>query len=57
MSRGSRPRTGRGRHGESGQGLVEYGLMACLAVVVCLVSLLFLGDQLSALLTLIAGQV
>jgi hypothetical protein len=40
-----------------GQGLVEYGLILFLAVIVCLVSLLFFGDQLSALLTFIAGQV
>ena len=38
-----------------GQGLVEYGLILFLAAVVCLVSLLFFGDQLSALLTLHRG--
>ena len=42
---------------EAGQGLVEYGLILLLAAVVCLVSLLFFGDQLSALLSLIATQV
>ena len=40
-----------------GQGLVEYGLIMALAAVVCVVSLLFFGDQLSALLTVIASQV
>ncbi len=40
-----------------GQGLVEYGLILLLAAVVCLVSLLFFRDQLSALLTFIAGEV
>jgi Flp pilus assembly pilin Flp len=42
---------------EAGQGLVEYGLIMLLVAVVCLVSLLFFGDQLSALLSLIATQV
>ncbi|MGD0862164.1 MAG: hypothetical protein ABSA21_05320 [Candidatus Limnocylindrales bacterium] len=40
-----------------GQGLVEYGLILVLAVVVCVVSLLFFSDQLSSLLSLIASAV
>jgi Flp pilus assembly pilin Flp len=57
VSRGGRPDAERGGRGGSGQGVVEYGLIAFLVVVVCLISLLFFGDQLSALLTLIADQV
>jgi hypothetical protein len=41
----------------TGQGLVEYGLIMLLVAVVCAVSLLFFGDQLSALLGFIATQV
>jgi hypothetical protein len=40
-----------------GQGLVEYGLILALMAVVCVVSLLFFGDQLSSLLSLIASFV
>jgi Flp pilus assembly pilin Flp len=42
---------------QSGQGLVEYGLIMLLVALVCVVSLLFFSDQLSALLSLIANQV
>ena len=42
---------------QSGQGLIEYGVILVLMVVVCLVSLLFFGDQLSFLLSLIASAV
>ena len=41
----------------AGQGLVEYGLILVLAIAVCVVSLLFFGDQLSTLLSLIASAV
>ena len=36
---------------------MEYGLILALMAVVCVVSLLFFGDQLSALLSLIASFV
>jgi Flp pilus assembly pilin Flp len=42
---------------ESGQGLVEYGLILVLMAVVCIASLLFFGDQLSSLLSIIASAV
>ena len=45
------------RRGERGQGLVEYGLIMVIMAVVCVVSLLFFGDQLSSLLSLIASAV
>ena len=45
------------RRGESGQGLIEYGLILIIMAVVCVVSLLFFGDQLSSLLSLIASAV
>jgi Flp pilus assembly pilin Flp len=41
----------------AGQGVVEYGLILILAVVVCVVALVFFGDQLSSLLSLIATGV
>ncbi len=40
-----------------GQGLVEYGLILVTATVVCMVALVFFGDQLSSLLGLIASAV
>jgi Flp pilus assembly pilin Flp len=43
--------------GESGQGLIEYGLILAMMAVVCVVSLLFFSDQLSSLLSLIASAV
>jgi len=45
------------RLGRAGQGLVEYGLILVVMTVVCVVSLVFFGDQLSSLLSLIAGAV
>ena len=42
---------------ESGQGLVEYGLILVVMAVVCIASLLFFGDQLSSLLSLMAAAV
>ena len=42
---------------ESGQGLVEYGLILVVMAVVCVISLLFFGDQLSSLLSLIGTAV
>jgi Flp pilus assembly pilin Flp len=42
---------------EAGQGLIEYGLVLALMAVVCAISLLFFGDQLSSLLSLIASEV
>jgi len=43
--------------GQRGQGLIEYGLIMVIMAVVCVVSLLFFGDQLSSLLSLIASAV
>jgi Flp pilus assembly pilin Flp len=48
--RGTRPR-------ESGQGIVEYGLILFIAVVVCVASLLIFGDQIATMLRLIASAV
>jgi Flp pilus assembly pilin Flp len=45
------------RSGEAGQGLIEYGLILVIMAVVCVISLLFFGDQLSSLLSLIASAV
>ena len=43
--------------GQAGQGLVEYGLILVIMGVACVVSLVFFGQQLSALLGLIASAV
>jgi Flp pilus assembly pilin Flp len=50
--RGWRPRTA-----PAGQGLVEYSLILVIIAVVCVISLVFFGDQLSALLSLVASAV
>jgi Flp pilus assembly pilin Flp len=42
---------------QEGQGLVEYGLILVIVAVVCVVSLLFFGDQLSSLLQIITSAV
>ena len=44
-------------NGELGQGLVEYGLILCIMTVVSVVSLVFFGDQLSSILSLVASAV
>jgi Flp pilus assembly pilin Flp len=46
-----------GRHAQSGQGLVEYGLILAIMAMACVVSLVFFGDQLSSLFSLIASAV
>ena len=43
--------------GQTGQGLVEYGLILVIMGVACVVSLVFFGEQLSTLLNLIASAV
>ncbi|CAN5657539.1 hypothetical protein BH18CHL1_BH18CHL1_02570 [soil metagenome] len=40
-----------------GQGLVEYALIVALIAIVTLVALLFLGTQISAILSVIADQI
>jgi len=42
---------------QDGQGLVEYGLILVIVAVVCVVSLVFFGDQLSSFVQLITGAV
>jgi Flp pilus assembly pilin Flp len=42
---------------QHGQGLVEYGLILVLVAVVCAISLLVFGDELSSILGLIGSQV
>jgi len=41
----------------AGQGVVEYGLILAIVVVVCVVALVFFGDQLAAILDYIASRV
>ena len=63
MTRGTTPASPGGRLGssrrstEAGQGLIEYGLILVIMAVVCVISLVFFGDQLSSLLSLIASAV
>jgi Flp pilus assembly pilin Flp len=45
------------RHRRSGQGLVEYAIILVIMAVACVVSLVFFGDQLASLLSLIASNV
>jgi Flp pilus assembly pilin Flp len=42
---------------QAGQGIIEYGLILAIMAIVCVVSLLFFGDQLSSLLSLVAAAV
>ncbi len=41
---------------QQGQGLVEYALIVALIAIVTIVALLFLGSQISAILSAIAEQ-
>ena len=42
---------------QAGQGIIEYGLILAIMAIVCVVSLLLFGDQLSSLLSLVAVAV
>ena len=42
---------------QAGQGVVEYGLILAIMMVVCVVALVFFGDQLAAILGFIASRV
>jgi Flp pilus assembly pilin Flp len=42
---------------QAGQGIVEYGLILAIMIVVCVVALVFFGDQLAAILGFIASKV
>lgn len=48
---------GRPSSNESGQGLVEYGLIVALIAIVTLVALLFMSSQISSILSVIADQI
>ena len=48
---------GRLRLPMAGQGLVEYGLILSLIVLVAVISLVFFGDQLAAALELIGDEI
>lgn len=48
---------GSGSRAQSGQGLVEYGVIIMIMAVACVISLVFFGDQLSSLFSLIASAV
>jgi pilus assembly protein Flp/PilA len=53
MSNPFRDRPGRGgpRAGEAGQGLAEYALILALIAIVAIVALIFLGGQISNILS------
>jgi Flp pilus assembly pilin Flp len=42
---------------DAGQGLVEYGLILGIIVLVCALALIFFGDELAAILGFIASRV
>jgi Flp pilus assembly pilin Flp len=42
---------------QAGQGLAEYALILALIVVIALAALLFLGTQISSILSAIANQI
>ena len=44
-------------HDEKGQGLAEYALILALIAIVAIVALLFLGGQISAILSTIGASV
>ena len=51
------PSRGRAGHNQdAGQGLAEYALILSLIVIFSVVALLLMGDQISAILSTIAGQ-
>ena len=50
-----RPRRGGDRH-DIGQGLAEYALILSLIVIFSVIALLLMGDQISTILSTIAGQ-
>lgn len=52
-----RPSAGRDRRGERGQGLAEYALILALIAVIAIAALLFLGSQISAILSSIGNSI
>jgi Flp pilus assembly pilin Flp len=46
-----------GRRGEFGQGLAEYALILALIAIVAIVALVFLGGQISSILTGLGNSV
>jgi pilus assembly protein Flp/PilA len=50
-------RTRRLSLGERGQGLAEYALILALIAIVAIVALLFLGDQISSIITDVGNNV
>jgi pilus assembly protein Flp/PilA len=47
----------RSRHDEEGQGLAEYALILALIAIVAILSLIFLGDSLGDLMSLIGDTI
>jgi pilus assembly protein Flp/PilA len=45
------------RRGEAGQGLAEYALILALIAIVAIVALLFLGGQISTILSTVGASV
>lgn len=45
-----------GNVAQAGQGIVEYGLILAIMIVVCAVALVFFGDQLAAILGFIISR-
>jgi Flp pilus assembly pilin Flp len=47
----------RSRHGEEGQGLAEFALILALIAIVAVLSLIFLGDSLADLMSMIGATI
>ena len=45
------------RHDEEGQGLAEYALILALIAIVAIVALIFLGEQISSILSDIGARI
>jgi len=56
-SQARRPPRTRAARVQRGQGLVEYGLIVGIMLLVCVMALVFFGDQLAAILGFIASKV
>jgi Flp pilus assembly pilin Flp len=50
------PRDGSG-NGERGQGLTEYALILALIAIIAILALIFLGEQISTILSTIGAQI
>ena len=55
--RAGRPGQGQGTRQQRGQGLAEYALILALIVVIAIAALVFMGTQISSILSSIAANI